>query len=475
MKIILVRPPDPRGNISILTHCPPLNLGYLAAYLIKHGHEVEIWDYEVESITDDGFIKRIRQVQPDMIGFSCMTPTIINGHKMAYLVKKNFPNILTLIGGPHSTALPEKTLEDFSYFDIVVVGEGEETLLEFCHAKKNKQSFEDILGLAYRDKDGIKKTGKRPLIENLDKLPFPSRDLLDLETMRKGHISRGINNRLKSTEIYTSRGCPVGCFFCAIGVTMGLRTRFRSPENVLAEVEECIRKYDIDHFAIADDTFTLDQDRAIKICQGFKKLGVRSWHCEGTRVTAVTLEVLRIMAETGCQKISLGVESGSPRILELIGKKITTEQVRNAFKWAREAGIKLIEGSYIIGSHPSETLDDLQMSLDLIKETKPDLISVTMIVPYPGTRAYDLMKQKGYIFTEDWEKFVMIDQLPSWCIEHFSAEDLLVYQKKILRGFYLRPSYILRILSKLKSIEEVKYWAETGLDFVKWLVKGKLT
>jgi len=100
MKIILVRPSDPRVNVSILTHSSPLNLGYLAAYLIKYGHKVEIWDYEVEKITDDGFIERIRQAQLSVIGFSCMTPTIINGHKMAYLIKKNFPNILTLVGGP---------------------------------------------------------------------------------------------------------------------------------------------------------------------------------------------------------------------------------------------------------------------------------------------------------------------------------------------------------------------------------------
>ena len=214
MKVILVRPPDPRGNISILTHCPPLNLGYLAAYLIKHGHKVEIWDYEVEKITDDGFIERIRQVQPDMIGFGCMTPTIINGHKMAYLVKKNFSNILILIGGPHSTAWPKKALEDFPHFDIVVIGEGEETLLEFCQAIDKKKDLSGILGIAYRTNQGIKEENKRPLLEDLDKLPFPRRDLLDVDSMRRGHISRGISNRLKSTEIYTSRGCPIGCIFC---------------------------------------------------------------------------------------------------------------------------------------------------------------------------------------------------------------------------------------------------------------------
>ena len=139
------------------------------------------------------------------------------------------------------------------------------------------------------------------------------------------------------------------------------------------------------------------------------------------------------MNETGCQKVVFGVESGSQRILELIGKKITVSQIEDAFRWAREAGIKFIEGNYIIGSHPSENLDDLQMTIDLIKKTKPDLISAAIIVPYPGTKVYNIMKEKGYIFTEDWSKFVMIDKLPSWRTEHFSPEDLLRHQKKILR------------------------------------------
>lgn len=258
-------------------------------------------------------------------------------------------------------------------------------------------------------------------------------------------------------------------------MTMGPRTRFRSVENVLAEVEECVKKYNFEHFSIADDTFTLNQERAIEICYGLKKLGVRSWHCGGTRVNAVSPKMLKVMAETGCQKVAFGVESGSPRILELIGKKITLEQVKNAFLWAREAGIRFIEGNFIIGSDPAETQEDLKMTLDLIREIKPDLVSLAIIVPYPGTRVYEKMKSRGYIFTEDWEKFAMIDQVPCWRTEHFTSEELLKYQKKMLRNFYLRPDYLWRILVKLKNLDEIKYWAGTGWGFVRWLVKEKLT
>lgn len=474
MKVVLIRPPDPRGEISILSHTTPINLGYLAAYLIKNGSEVKIWDYETEQFLPEVFIKRIAASQPKIIGFSCFTSTIINGHKLAKIVKENFPSTVTLVGGPHSSAFPKRTLEEFPCFDLVVMGEGEETLLEVFRAIENNQGWPGIKGLAYRTESGIKEEEKRPLIENLDELPFPSRDLLDFNFRRKGHVSRGISNKLKNTEIYTSRGCPIGCFFCAVRVTMGLRIRLRSADNVLAEAKECLERYHFDHLAIADDSFTYNQERAAKICEGFQRMGVKSWHCEGTRVDIVSPELLKLMAKTGCQKIVFGVESGSPRILELIGKRITIEQVKNAFKWAREAGIKYIEGDYIIGSHPSETQEDLKKTLDLIKETKPDLISVTTIVPYPGTPVYDLMKERGYIFSEDWEKFVMLDQLPLWRTEFFSPEDLLKLQRNLLKSFYLRPAYLLHILGKLRNFDEMRYWSEAGLDFLKWLIKRRL-
>ncbi len=474
MKVVLIRPADPRGEASLLSHTTPINLGYLAAYLIKHGYEVEIWDFESEKISDKTFLSRLKKANPKVVGFTCFTPTIINGHKLAGLLKKSFPSIVTIAGGHHPSAWPKKTLEDFPNFDIVVFGEGEETLLELCKRIEKGKGYSGVLGAAYHIKEGIKVEGRRPLIKDLDSLPFPARELFNLEARRKGHISRGVTNRMKNTEIYTSRGCPVGCIFCANQVTMASFTRFRSPEKVLEEVKECMEKYDFEHFAIADDTFTLNQKRAAEICRGLQKLGVRSWHCEGTRVSAVSLKLLKLMAKTGCKKIVFGVESGSPRILHLIGKKITVPQVKKAFKWARQAGIKFVEGNYIIGSHPSETKEDIDMTIDLIKKTNPDLISASVIVPYPGTRVYELMKEANYIFSEDWEKFVMFGQKPLWRTENFGPEELLEIQRKILKSFYLRPGYILHIMKKIKSVEEAKYWGEVGMDFIKWLAQKRL-
>lgn len=474
MKVVLIRPADPRGESSLLSHTTPINLGYLAAYLIENGYEAEIWDFESENFTPRSFISRVKAAKPKVIGFTCLTPTIINGHKLAKLVKKHFSSIVTITGGHHPSAWPKRTLEDFPKFDIVVMGEGEQTLLELCKRVERDKSLRGVLGAAYRTKNGVKIEPRRHLMKDLDKLPFPRRDLFNLDVTRKGHVSRGMSNRLKNTEIYTSRGCPVGCIFCANQVTMASYTRFRSPENVLAEVKECMEKYNFDHFAIADDTFTLDQARAAKICLGLQKLGVKSWHCEGTRVSAVSFKLLKLMAQTGCKKIVFGVESGSPRVLRLIGKRISVTQIKKAFRWARKAGIKYVEGNYIIGSHPSETKEDINKTIELIKKTNPDLISASVIVPYPGTKLYDLMKEKNYIFSEDWEKFVMFGDKPLWRTDYFGPDELLMIQRKILKSFYLRIGYILHILKKIRSFEEAKYWGEIGLDFLKWLVQKRL-
>src|SRR3989344_4619617 len=172
MKIVLIRPPDPRGGVSILSHAAPMNLGYLAAFFIKKGYSVELWDYEAEQFFPESFISRIRDLRPAIIGFSCFTPTIVIGHKLARIVKENFPSIITIVGGPHSAAFPKGTLEEFSYFDLAAVGEGEETLLEVCRAVENNKGWQGIKGLVWRSRDGIKEEQRRILIENLDELPF---------------------------------------------------------------------------------------------------------------------------------------------------------------------------------------------------------------------------------------------------------------------------------------------------------------
>ena len=459
------------GMVDVLSHTLPTNLGYIAAYAMREGFDLEVWDYELEHFLAVKFLERVRDVQPAVIGFSCMTPTIVNGHHIATLVKRHFPHVITVVGGAHSSALPERTLEEFPFFDLVVNQEGEETFLEICRIVRDGDPVRGLVGTTWRDGKMIIREQSRPFIKDLDAIPFPARELYHMVGKQSGHSSRGFSNKLKSTEIFTSRGCPYNCTFCAITATFERTLRLRSPGNVFAEIEDVQKRFDIDHFVIADDTFGLEKGRLETLCEGFRSLGVKSWNCD-TRVDCVTPESLRLMKESGCAKVAFGIETGSPRVVALNKKKIDLERAREAVHWAKEAGIKHIEGNFIIGSHPDETPKDLELTAKMIRELPLTFVSISVIVPYPGTPNYEIMMERGHIYSTDWSEYVMFGKAPGWRTEHFSPDDLLRYQKRLNRAFYLNPDYMLHMLLSIRSFSELGYYLKAGKAFIKWVGGG---
>ena len=468
MKVILTRPPDPLGMVDVLSHVLPTNLGYLASYLLKHGIEVEIWDYELESFTVQDFLKRVKETSPDLIGFSCMTPTVINGGVMAALVKEHFPDIVTVVGGAHSSAFAEGTLKEFPAFDIVVMQEGEITLYQICQRVANGQSMAGLEGVAHRIDGQVVKESPREFAD-IHEFPWPARQLYHKPRRQHGHSSRGFSNQLVSTEIFTSRGCPYACTFCAIVATFGRTVRWRNLDDVFAEVKDCRERYGIEHFVIADDTFGLKPGRAEALSEGFAKLKLKSWNCD-TRVDAVDAKILKAMADSGCRKVAFGIETGSPRVVALNKKKITLERVEQAVAWSWEAGIKHVEGNFIVGSHPDETFEDIELTAKLLRKLKLSFVSISVIVPYPGTEDFAVMEGRNHVYSRDWSKYVMFGQDPGWRTLHFSPKDLLRLQKRLNAAFYLNPSYMTHMLMTIRSLDELRYYSKAGLAFMKWLM-----
>lgn len=470
MKVALVHPPEPYSSIASNITQHPINLASLAAYIMQFGHEVEIWDFAAEPPTKEHLINRLKSFMPQVVGFSCMTPLIKTGHKMAEIIKSCDPDITTIVGGPHVSAVPKETLLEFPSFDIGVIGEGEITLKEILENLKDGVLPKGLAGTAYREDGDIKVGPMRPLISDLNELPYPKRELINFD-LYLGSSSPGLSAKImRITEIFTSRGCPHRCIFCGSHITHRQKVRFRSPEHLMGEIIECIERFKIEHFTIDDDTFTYGKDRLMKILRGFKELKI-SWDCD-SRVDSVSPEILEAMAEAGCKKVAFGVETGSPRILELIRKKITVEQIENAFKWARKAGI-LSSAFIMIGSHPSETIEDLKYTLELLYRVRPDFVLVYIAVPYPGTELYQIMKEKGYIFTEDWDEFDIVRTEAKWRNDNFMPDDLVKYQKWMYRKYYLRPGFILKKLVSAHSFKEFEYLFSAGFDFVKYVFGKK--
>ncbi|HOE10011.1 MAG TPA: radical SAM protein [bacterium] len=472
--IVLIRPPTGAPRLSFLSLQPPINLAYLAAAVRPANFQVEIWDYGMDPFSRDDLEMRAQRFRPGLVGISCLTPTIPFGYEIATAVKEISPDTKVVMGGSHSSALPQQTLEECPALDAVVVGEGEQTFLECAERVRSGNSLVGCAGLAHRQGGSLIVEPPRPLVSSLDELSFPARELLDHERYSKVQHSRGISEQFgPQTEIFTSRGCPGRCIFCAVNVNYGSRVRFRSVENVLAEVEECQRCFGIRHFIIQDDTFNLRESRVADLMRGFRKLGVPSFSCDA-RVDTVSREMLAEMARSGCRKISFGVESGSPRILALNGKGILRDQVVRAFAWAREVGIELLEATFMIGSHPDETEEDLRQTQDLIREIRPDILFCSVAVPYPGTELRNLLQQADcYPSEEHWEHFAMFTNTPVWRTFHFSPEELVRARDRALRSYYLTPRYLLGRLGKLRSGTEAKYWIRAGMDYLRATFRGR--
>jgi len=465
MKVALIRPPTLQGDLikaGFVQH--PINILYLASMLKKYGHDVELFDHEVEEFSVD----KIREFSPNIVGVTAITPRIEKANEIIKAIKAAMP-VVGIVGGPHPTALPKETLEEFRDIDICVTGEGEYSLLEICEALEKGGELSGIKGIAFRDNGRIVVNERRPPIANLDDLPFPDRDLLK-HSLYKGASTPGFSRHfLNITEIYTSRGCPFSCIFCAAWETHGRAVRYRSIDNLIEEMKQCIEKYKINHFTIDDDNFTLRKNRVLEFCEKVKGMNI-TWDCD-SRVT-IDKETVDAMARAGCKKISFGVESGSPRVLQLNRKSITLDQVRNAIKLAKDAGMQ-ITAFYMIGSHPDETLEDIELTKKLIRETEPDYITASIAIPFPGTELYNIMEKNNLILEKKWSNFAFFNTKPTWKTFHFSPDDLVSIQNDMLKWFYMRPSYILRRIGKIRSYGELSYWAGSGIALLKYLFLRK--
>ena len=468
MKVVLIRPPKIQGALkrSMVQH--PVNLLSLAAVLLEYGKgfEVEVWDFEVEEFSEKTVRERMLKAAPRLVGLTSMTCNIKVSNHIAGWIKSESPETLTVIGGPHGSAIPERTLSEFPNFDLAVLGEGEQTLLELCQRLEASRGIEGVAGTVHRRGAEIVKECPRPLIPDLDWLPNPARHLIN-HSLYRGASTPGLDATLhRGTEIFTSRGCPEQCIFCASHLVFGRRVRFRSAEHVLKEVDECIQKWGYRHLTIDDDTFTYNPKRLDKICQGLKERKI-TWDCD-TRVNVVNREMLKMMAECGCSKVAFGVESGSQRILDLANKGITIEQVKNAFQWAHEAEM-ITTAFFMIGSHPSETLQELEQSFKLMCEINTELMALAIAVPYPGTELYRLLKEKNYIFEERWEKYTHLHSMPSWRTDNFTPQQMTKLQTRLFRRFFIRPKFIWKTFKKAITWQGVKYYSRSALQILQYL------
>jgi anaerobic magnesium-protoporphyrin IX monomethyl ester cyclase len=458
MNILLVNPPARQAHRRNTMVVPPLGLAYLAAVLRQAGYQVKIKDAFAEGMGWEEFAAYLAIEKPEILGLTSISTTIDQAFKAIRLAR---PHVRTIImGGPHISVWGQKVFAQCPDIDLGVVGEGEETIVELVDAIAGAASPEGIPGVIGRDFV----SPPRRLIRNLDGLPFPARDLLPLH-----RYIYPFSHGKHVTTLFTSRGCPYHCIFCDKSI-FGSNWRGRSADNILAELDEIYQIYGLRSLVIYDDLFTLDEKRVHKICEGILARGYKlDWKCE-SRVNLVDLETLKLMKRAGCSLIAYGVESGNQKGLDYINKNITLDQIRQAFALTHAAGLDTL--AYFILGIPVETYEDEVRTIQLACELNPTYAQFATLSPYYGTRLYQEAVEKGWYQELDVKNPADQDlRRPAIISPNWSAENL----EKILRRahlfFYLRPSYIFRRITTVKSPAQFLNAARGFLTLGRWLAK----
>lgn len=436
-----------------------MNLAYIAGYTRKHINcEISILDAETFGLNYEDIEKRIKKIKPDVIGISSPTPAFNHVVEITKIIKEIDCKIIVIVGGPHPTAFQKETA-GIESIDFAVKGEGEITFAELVEAiSSGRKSYGSINGIAYKDTGNIVVTPERELINNIDDIPFPARDLFDLDSYYQAPTKKVSN--YKSTSLMTARGCPYDCIHCISKLIWKRRIRYRDVVSIVDEIEECINLYNIREFNFYDDTFTLNKKRVIKVCREIRKRELNiAWVCFG-RVNIIDREMVKEMKKAGCRKISFGLESGSQKILDIMRKNTTLEMGRKAVSIVDEAGLD-VHASFMFGNI-EETKETIRKTIDYAKSLKIDNATFFITAPFPGTDLYTIAREKGYIGDDvNWEHFAPITKSkPVLIQDNLSQEELIEWQKRAFKEFYLRPVYLIRKLSKISSLDDIKMLVE---------------
>jgi len=384
MRTLLINPPYAFSEIPIM----PMGIAYIAGVLEHDGNEVQILDLLVSRYSKEKITSKIAEYQPDIVGVTSVTMNYPIASQIIKHCKSVNEDIITVIGGPHVTFCSVETLNEAPWIDIVVRGEGEQTMLDIVGGKK----LDDIDGIAFRS-DGIKLTGERRLIQDLDELPLPARHLFPLSRYHALDVH---------ASVIAGRGCPFNCIFCVGSKMGGRRARYRNPKLVVDDVEQALA-CGFKEVNFEDDLLTLNHRHVYALCDEIIARGLKFNWSVFSRADTVNLEVLRRMKEAGCTWMLYGVESGNQQILDIVKKKITLEKIREGVRLGKEAGINVM-ASFIIGL-PGETKETLKETDRFAQELEASY-GFNVLSPFPGTEVREKAEEYGIeILTNDWSKY----------------------------------------------------------------------
>jgi len=431
-RVLFIQPPYRTHVVS-----PPMGLGYLCSHLRDKGHQVSLLDINLTHLSRQGISEFVREYKPDAIGISVMC-TGIDPVRSIVDVVRSASDVPVIIGGAQVSALPEHTLR-YSGADFAVVGEGEQTMAELLSALEDGDSLEPVRGLAYLIDNVFQQNQPRPLIEDLDSLPFPAWDLMPPGKYRIAPILSSAK-RFPIAPVVTSRGCPFDCTFCAGKSIWGRTHRFRAAEAVVDEIEMLMKEYGVREVFIGDDNFNLKTSHAAGVCEEIlnRRLKIH-WACpNGLRVDSLTPELLGLMKRAGCHLVGLGIESASQEILDRAKKALDLSKVRSVCDDIKRAGITAV-GFFVLGL-PGETKESIMETIEFAKSLPLKRAWFNILAPYPGSELFDIYVARENLDLDkvDWSTFDTSGKQVAR-MSSVGPEALDRLQKKAAWSFYARP------------------------------------
>ena len=462
MKILFLVPPEtislessvPKALEGGKGYYPKLGLLYVAAYYEREtGNQPVFIDCPPENVSQEELSRRVKEVQPDMVAMSIMTFNLLDALHTACILKRDHPNLKVCLGGPHVNLYPKETLHQ-PEIDYVVFGEGEKIFFHLIQALESGDSLKSIKGLGWKEKGEEHINSAETELLNLNELPFPARHLVDISSYK--HI---IGEGRQFFTIQATRGCPAACSFCDIRKT---KFRVRSPESVVAEIEELV-EMGVDDLFFVDDTITIDKKNVLEICDLIVKRNINIHFKISARVDTINKEVIAALKKAGCYRIHYGIESASPKHLKYLQKGQTPEKVERACKMTRDAGLGFF--AYMMIGIPHETKEEMFETVDFAKKLKPDYAQFSICTPYPKVELYYQMIQEGIVPEDYWQEFAenpSADFKIKFWNKDFSEEELRDLQDECHARFYRSPTYLMKQITKLRSWSDFTAKARMG-------------
>ncbi|HTY45505.1 MAG TPA: radical SAM protein [Patescibacteria group bacterium] len=449
MKALLINPPtgkymrDERCQVPVESRVaepprPPMDLAYMAAVLEQRGLKCMIKDYPMYARNGWPVLEKdIRGFAPDFLVISTTTPTLYDDITACTIAKHVDPHITTIAKGAHFLVFDTDVLRTFSDLDVVMRGETEMTIAEIASGSDLRR----IKGITFRSSEGdLVRNEDRPLVDDLNALPYPARHLLDNALYRTPDTGEPI------TFIYTARGCPAQCLFCAAGLVSGRTLRVRTIPGVIGEIEECVRTYHIKNFFFRADTFTWNKEWVIGLCKEIVRRRMRIRWGTNSRVDTIDAERVAWMQKAGCRVIGFGAESGSQEILHKMRKHITVAQIEEAVRLCRAYGIDSFL-HFVIGL-PWDTRETIADTARFMRKVSPSFVEVNIAYPIPGTDFYDICSKEGLFEQEVVGRNHISPATRTYAL---SGRQLVEARKEMLRQYYMRPAYIFDSLARIRS------------------------